>query len=282
MIKILNPGFYTSIQDLGRYGFQQFGVPNSGALDLKAAVFANALVGNLEKEAVLEMTMVGGIIRFETPTCIAISGANMSPKLNGVNVENNKIIFAKKGDELGLGKALVGFRCYLAVFGGFQTESVMRSKSMCTNITTVDRVSKNDILKIKPYSSINKKNYARLRFDDLYLSAKVIEVYKGPEFECLSDNQKHQLFAMLFSISKNNNRMAYQLNESFHNNLTPIITGPVFAGTIQLTPSGKLIILMRDCQTTGGYPRILQLCESSINTLAQKYSGQIISFNLKE
>ena len=75
--------------------------------------------------------------------------------------------------------------------------------------------------------------------------------------------------------------MAYQLNELFKNELDAIITSPVLPGTVQLTPSGKLIILMRDCQTTGGYPRVLQLSLSAINCLAQKYTGQSITFRMR-
>ena len=74
--------------------------------------------------------------------------------------------------------------------------------------------------------------------------------------------------------------MAYQLEGVFYNELDPILTSLVLPGTVQLTPAGNLIILMRDCQTTGGYPRILQLEESSIDTLAQKYMGQKIKFQL--
>ena len=74
--------------------------------------------------------------------------------------------------------------------------------------------------------------------------------------------------------------MAYQLEDPLKNSLQPIITSLVLPGTIQLTPSGSLIILMRDCQTTGGYPRILQLSEASINRLAQKSTGDKVRFEL--
>jgi len=76
--------------------------------------------------------------------------------------------------------------------------------------------------------------------------------------------------------------MAYQLNERIENNLKPIITSLVLPGTVQLTPSGQLIVLMRDCQTTGGYPRVLQLCEKSISILSQKFTGNTIHFEQKE
>jgi allophanate hydrolase subunit 2 len=110
----------------------------------------------------------------------------------------------------------------------------------------------------------------------------IIDVLKGPEFEMLSKTQKDALFSKPFIVSKNNNRMAYQLTETLSNNLDSIITSSVLPGTVQLTPSGKLIVLMRDCQTTGGYPRILQLKESSINVLAQKFADSEISFNFSK
>lgn len=282
MIKVLKAGFYSTIQDFGRFGVQQFGVPYSGAMDQKAARFANALLGNIASNAVLEMTMVGAELQFKTETSIAFCGANMTPKLNGDYIENNKVFHVKEHDIISFGKSVSGIRAYLAVSGGFKTETVMNSKSMYANVTSATRVLKNDELKIEAISAISENSYAKIRVDNSYLALKRLEVYKGPEFECLSSNQQHQLFATLFTISKNNNRMAYQLNESFHNNLNPIITGPVLPGTVQLTPSGKLIILMRDCQTTGGYPRIFQLSEYSINTLAQKHTGQIISFHIKK
>ena len=109
-----------------------------------------------------------------------------------------------------------------------------------------------------------------------------MEVFKGPEFEYLTLEQQAQLFNNKLTISNLNNRMAYQFKEPLKNNLNPIITSQVLPGTVQLTPSGNLIVLMRDCQTTGGYPRILQLKETSINVLSQKMTGQTLQFKLLE
>ncbi|WP_147676675.1 5-oxoprolinase subunit C family protein [Algibacter pacificus] len=281
MIKVLKAGFYSTIQDLGRIGVQQFGVPYSGVMDRKAASFANALVGNNEGEAVLEMTMMGAQLEFKTPTCIAISGAHMSPMLNGILIENNHVVRVEMGDVLRFGKLLSGFRCYLAVSGGFKTETVMGSKSMYPNITKANKVVKNDIIKIEPTNRLNEGKHAKIRFNGAYITSNVLEVFEGPEFEYLSINQRDELFSALFTISNNSNRMGYQLVETIQNDLKPIITGPVIPGTVQLTPSGKLIVLMRDCQTTGGYPRVLQLSEASINVLSQKFTGQSVFFQLK-
>ena len=114
------------------------------------------------------------------------------------------------------------------------------------------------------------------------MTAKTIEVFPGPEFEILSEDQRSNLFQQEFTIDKNNNRMAIQLNEEVKNNLDSIITGPVIPGTVQLTPAGKLIVLMKDCQTTGGYPRVLHLSEKSLNIISQKLMGESVNFSLKK
>ncbi|ULC58473.1 biotin-dependent carboxyltransferase family protein [Flaviramulus sp. BrNp1-15] len=280
MIKVLKPGFYSTIQDFGRSGFQEFGVPYSGVMDKKAAALANALLGNNENDAVLEITMMGPTLQFKSQTYIAISGADMSAKINNQAIQLNKIISVKPDDVLSFGKLITGFRSYLAVSGGFKTETVMNSKSMYQNITKQFILRKNDEIAILESSKFDGIQNASVKIDSSYISSKTIEVFKGTEFDCLSKNQQDILFSKDFTISKDNNRMAYQLNETLSNNLKPIITSAVLPGTIQLTPSGKLIVLMRDCQTTGGYPRVLQLKESAISILAQKFTGNTISFKL--
>ncbi|SFZ94400.1 biotin-dependent carboxylase uncharacterized domain-containing protein [Flaviramulus basaltis] len=280
MIKVLKPGFYSTIQDFGRFDFQDFGVPYSGVMDKKAAALANALLGNNEDEAVLEMTMTGAILQFNNQTQIVISGADMSAKLNDDHIKLDKIVNVKPNDVLSFGKLNMGFRSYLAVLGGFKAETVMRSKSMYQNITKQFMLLKNDELAILESLPISETQYASIRFDNSYMNCNAIEVFKGPEFDSLTKKQQDDLFLKSFTISKDNNRMAYQLEEVLENNLKPIITSAVLPGTVQLTPSGKLIILMRDCQTTGGYPRVLQLKESALNILAQKFTGKTISFKL--
>lgn len=281
MITVLDPGFYSTIQDTGRIGFQEYGVPYSGVMDKRASDLVNALLGNDKNDAVLEMTMTGAKLKFEKSTYIAISGADMSPKLNDNPIQLNKIITVKPNDVLSFGKLNTGFRCYLGVLGGFNTETVMHSRSMYKNITAQFMLQRNDKLNLSETLVSNIKQHASIRFDSSYLISNNMEVFKGPEFELLSENQKTQLLTKAFTISKDNNRMAYQLGETLQNNLKPIITSAVLPGTVQLTPSGKLIILMRDCQTTGGYPRVLQLKESSIDILAQKFTGNPLSFFLK-
>lgn len=280
MVKVLQPGFYSSIQDNGRVGFQQYGVPISGAMDRYSAQLANYIIGNSSEDAVLEMTMVGPKLQFSTNTTIAITGADMQPKINNIPVKLNSAIAVNSGDILSLTKAINGFRAYLAVAGGFLTELRLNSRSMYANITSNSAVKKNNVLKItEVITTIPAKN-AMVKVNEQHLKQEIIEVFEGPEFAMLQDVQKDLLFTKSHSISKLNNRMAYQLEDPLKNSLQPIITSLVLPGTIQLTPSGSLIILMRDCQTTGGYPRILQLSEASINRLAQKSTGDKVRFEL--
>lgn len=278
MIKVLKSGFLTTIQDLGRTGYQKYGVPYSGAMDGYAASMANMILGNKQEDAIMEITMTGPTLQFHNYTYICISGANMSPKLNNENILLDKVIPVKLGDVLSFGKLNSGFRCYLAVLGGFQTEMVMQSRSMYPGITKQHKIEENTILHLEEATHTFPNQHASIRIVKSYLTSEEIDVYEGPEFNMLSKEQQEQLTSHSFTISKDNNRMAYQLNESLSNQLEPIITSSVLPGTVQLTPSGKLIVLMQDCQSTGGYPRVLQLKETAINVLAQKFTGQSISF----
>ena len=279
MVKVIKPGFYSTIQDLGRYGYQDYGVPISGAMDQYSTQFANALLNNDKKDAVLEITMSGPTLQFHCHTLICISGADISPMLNGKELKLNTIVSVNPEDKLTFGKLNYGLRSYLAVKGGFHTELKFNSYSMYKNVTSKFKIEDDD-LQINETLSFDISKYATLKFNNVIFTSNILEAFKGPEFELLSTIQQQQLLGQDFTISNLNDRMAYQFEEYLVNNLSSIITSLVLPGTVQLTPSGNLIVLMRDAQTTGGYPRVLQLKESSINCLAQKYKGQKIRFKL--
>ena len=280
MVKVLNPGLYSSIQDFGRVGFQRYGVPYSGVMDRNSAALANQILGNQEAAAVIEMTMTGATLKFYNDTYVCITGADMSPKLNDVAIQRNKLIKIETGDVLSFGKLKTGFRSYVSVLGGFKTEVIMNSQSMYRGVTSKLKLNKNDELKYELNCSFADHKGASIKVNNNIFSKSEISVFQGPEYHLLSKKQQDILLKSFFTISNTNNRMAYQLQEVLENSLRPIITSAVLPGTVQLTPSGKLIVLMRDCQTTGGYPRVLQLKESAINLLAQKYTGQQITFRL--
>ncbi|WP_340202017.1 biotin-dependent carboxyltransferase family protein [Ascidiimonas sp. W6] len=278
MIKVLKSGFFTSVQDSGRFGYRNYGVPVSGAMDMIAYNYGNRLLNNLKNAASLEITMTGPSLLFETASVIAITGAEMSPKINDVAVSNNEVLRIQEGDVLSFGKLEKGFRTYLSVAGGFKTAIVMESRSFMKNVTVSESLKQNDTLPIDEFT----KGIVQpdINFDPTYFNTDTLQLLKGPDFEMLSKDQLDQILQTEFSVSKENNRMGYQLNEEIEAHQHSMITSAVIPGTVQLTPKGKLIILMRNGQTTGGYLRILQLTEHSISVLAQKKRNEKLRFVL--
>jgi biotin-dependent carboxylase-like uncharacterized protein len=282
MIKVLKAGFYTSIQDKGRVGHASLGVPVSGAMDAYSSDLANRILNNLETDAVLEIAFGFCAFEFLAETIICISGGHFSPKINGFPISLQTRIRVYKNDVLTLGHNNFGARCYLAVNNGFLTAPVLKSRSFFQNITQQSLLRKGDVLPIGIFTeSIDPSNTSVKIVEDHFDSQKMA-CYKGPEFDALSASQKEVLAEQVFTISNDNSRMGYRLNEVIENMLPSILTSAVLPGTVQLTPSGKLIVLMRDCQVTGGYPRVLQLTNTAINQLAQKNTNDTFQFVLKE
>jgi len=278
MIKVLQSGFYTSVQDLGRFGFGNIGVPTSGTMDQFSSKLANQILGNDANDAVLEITQGTCSFLFQTKTVICITGADCSLRLNTTKIALNTAIQVVENDSLTFKTPVYGIRSYLTVYGGFQTESILNSRSYFKGITPAIRIKKEDLLSIPEFNSKIPNTFATVKINKIHFDVKKIKVFKGPEYELLSTTQKELLLKLMFTISKDNNRMGYRLKEVIPDKLESILTSAVLPGTVQLTPSGKLIVLMRDCQVTGGYPRVLQLTETSINQLAQKTTGDIFEF----
>jgi biotin-dependent carboxylase-like uncharacterized protein len=285
MVEVIKTGLFDTIQDLGRLGFQEFGVPMSGVMDRYCATLANSILGNSSDAAVLETVVMGPHLKFGSETLICVSGAEMNVTLNGKALKTNAVYQVNTGDTLKFGKLSKGCRSYLGVLGGFQTEVHMGSRSMYKGITTNYKLSKGDVLPIVDHLDnklVSKRHesalFSAVKRDDNHFEAHELEVFKGPEFEKLAKWQQEQLLSAVFTLSKDSNRMAYQCDQTLDNALEGVITSLVLPGTVQLTPSGKLIVLMRDCQITGGYPRVLQLTNTAINRISQKNSGSAIAF----
>jgi len=280
MVRVEVAGILTTIQDLGRKGYANIGVPVSGAMDLYSAKIANLMLQNSENDAVIEITFGNCTLVFEKETYICISGADFSATINNQLVVLNSVLKINKNDVLKFGKRNYGVRTYIAVLGGFQTEKVLNSRSFYNNITKKINVGKNDLLNYKTEIKKITSTFSAIKLNVNHFNTKTINCYKGPEFDLLSEFQKNQITNTTFSISVVNNRMAYQLNQVIENSLESMLTSAVLPGTVQLTPSGKLIILMRDCQVTGGYPRILKLTNNAINVLSQKTTQDWFMFKL--
>ncbi|WP_298312653.1 biotin-dependent carboxyltransferase family protein [uncultured Aquimarina sp.] len=280
-VKIISSGLYTTIQDRGRFGYSKYGVPKSGAMDLQSFSLANAILNNDENCAVIEWTMIPPVLEFKGDTIIAVTGAVCIPFLNDVEHRMNCQLQVKKGDVLKLKSVTNGVYGFVGIRYGFQSELCLDSRSQYNMVTASSVLRKNDTIfynKCVDFSASNSSIHVPIFWNE----SNIIYAFKGPEFDLLSESQKGDLLHMNLTISKDRNRMAIPLDESLENDFESMLTSPVLPGTVQLTPSGKLIILMRDCQTTGGYPRILQLSKDDINHIAQKRMGEQIKFKLKK
>lgn len=281
MIKVLQPGLFTSVQDLGRFGYRNSGIPVSGTMDRISAGFANALLNNHQNDAVLEITMQGPKLEFTHPTTIIITGAEMSPKINNKAILNYKLYKIKMGDMLTFGQLTKGLRCYIGIIGGFKTEKVLKSRSFYAGITSKGYLQKNDTIEyIEEIVNNNKRTNPVINNKIQFFETTEIDVLKGPEFELFTSKELEKILKNAHTISNKINRMGYRMEETMVLHNKSMITSPVLPGTVQLTPSGQLIILMKDAQTTGGYPRVFQLTEKSMAIMAQKKAGDIININL--
>ena len=275
MIKVIQPGLFTTIQDGGRHGYRNIGIPTSGFMDQESAWAANKIVDNDREESLIEITLKGPTLLFNNNCTISITGGDFSPLINDMPIKMYKSINVKLGDTLKINNTKNGARCYLAISGGINVKSIFGSKSFLSNISESYYLRKGDEIKISDNSNnkILKKNNLKFKLN------RSMEVFIGPEFDLLSIKVKNMLFKNEFTI-RTNSRMAYNLEEKVQIGIKSIISSPVLPGSVQLTPSGKMIILHRDCQTTGGYPRILQLNKSSLNHLSQIKSNEKIKFSL--
>ena len=277
MIEVIDAGFYTSIQDHGRVGYRHLGVPVSGAMDQKAFDLAHQLLGVTSDFSCIECTLIGPILRFHEPCILVLTGAHMQAWVNENPIQNNTSITLLAGDVLKLRRATKGLRTYIKINHAIISPVVLGSTSFYKPLTPKAVLKKgNPIFWIKSNKAINKSN-ARIRWDDSYLLSNDLAVKKGPEFDVLSEHIQQEFFRKGFVISSQN-RMGYRVTSSFSMDSVSMLSGAVRPGTVQITPSGTLLIAGVDGQVSGGYPRILQLTEEALNVLVQKKEGDTIWF----
>jgi len=280
MIEVVNPGIFTSIQDMGRTGYRHLGIPVGGFMDTETATLANKLLGNKEGAACVEFASPGPSVRFLKDTNFTITGIGLKAKLNKRAVSAARVIEAREGDLLEIGSFTGCFWGYLALGGGIGSEVVLGSRSQFRGITRHPRLFKGDRLDTASETGAEAaKNKAKKRVR-IKGDQTIIKVYRGPEFSLIPEGQRH-LFSGSFKVGSNSNRMAYIIDPEINIAASEILTAPVQAGTVQLTPSGRMIVLMRDAQTTGGYARILQLPATSIDLLARLAVGKPFRFLLE-
>lgn len=287
-IKVIKAGMLTTIQDLGRIGYRKDGVIESGAMDKDALLMGNLLLGNEETEAGLECTLSGPTLLFENEALIAITGADLSAEIDGAAVEMWRPILVAKGAVLSFGEALAGCRAYLTVQGGFDIPQVLGSYSTYLRagfggfegraLKKGDQIAFKQEIPVLP----ERLNWSLSRGMYASLNPEVIRVIKGPEFDLFQEKSIADLFIKAFTISNAADRMGYQLEGPLLQLKTnkEMLSSAVAFGTVQVTAEGSPVVLMADHQTTGGYPRILQVLSVDLGKLAQLRSGQVIQFEM--
>ncbi|AKL94787.1 allophanate hydrolase subunit 2 [Clostridium aceticum] len=286
-ISIVKPGLMTTIQDQGRTGYQHFGMPVAGAMDIYSLQLANLLVGNQRFEAALEITLMGPEIFFHDTRTVAITGGEISITVNDRLVPMYQTIYLQKGDTLKLANVSVGSRSYLAISGGFHIEKVMGSYAtyMRGNIggfhgrklMTGDEIPLNQE---KHQGYIGTRRVPVPLIPDLH--TKNIRVIMGPEDAAFTEEGKRVFQRSEYQVSNQSDRMGYRLEgpKIQHVSEADIISGGINLGAIQVPGEGVPIIMMADRQTTGGYTKIANVISIDIPLVAQKKPGDSIKFDV--
>ncbi|MDY5020808.1 MAG: biotin-dependent carboxyltransferase family protein [Blautia sp.] len=284
-IRILKGGMLTTVQDLGRTGYQSQGFSVAGVMDVRSFKIANLLLDNPENEAVLEFTLIGPTLEFTSSTIIAITGGDFQPTLNGEPVEMYRALYINKGDILKFGSARTGSRGYIAFSSYLNIPVVMGSR--CTNLKSSLGGFKGRKLQAGDYIGFRiKRRYLPFflsiklepdRFDDVQAELRVV---MGPQDDLFSKQGLETFLTQEYTVTSDFDRMGCRLEGPF---IAPkkgsdIISDGIAFGSIQVPAHGKPIILLADRQTTGGYGKIATVASVDIPKLVQRKTDHKIRF----
>ncbi len=287
IFEVIEPGFFTTIQDLGRYENESEGVPNSGAMDEYSFRIANLLLNNDENCPALEITLIGPKLLVLNDVVVALTGADMQPVVNGIKRSNWCSMPLLKGDLLSFLPMKSGLRSYLAIPGGFKSNIAFGSSSTYTRggIGGINgrRLVPGDILEMASDSlydtEIIPKKMSK-NFIPTHINMQEIKVILGPQDDYFPPETIKTFLQSSFKITNNIDRMGYRLDGpqivSYGEN--NIITDGIVPGSIQIPPNGKPIIIMKDAQTTGGYAKIATVISTDLQKIAQMKPGDKIKF----
>jgi antagonist of KipI len=286
-ITIGSPGLCTTVQDGGRFGYQRYGMPVSGAMDVYSMQLANWLVGNHSDAACLEATLTGPDIHFGDTCLVAVCGAGMAPAVNGKDIAAYQTIMVKAGDLLSFKTLDYGCRMYIAFSGGVDAELIMGSRSTCQPCKLGGwkgrSLQRGDMI---PLGSVSNNGPEMKKVPDVlvpdYRQPCMLRILPGPEVGRLSFEGLRNLMTTAFMVDTNSDRMGYRLtglpvglDATGHE----IISSGIVFGTIQVPANGQPIIMMADRQTTGGYARIAVVSMIDHTLLAQLRPGDDVSFS---
>ncbi len=301
-IAVIRPGLLTTVQDLGRYGYQKYGVIVSGAMDPYALRVANLLVGNSAGEAGLEITLLGPTLQFAADTLLAITGGDLSPVVDGRPVPLWRPVYLAKDSILQFGAVKSGCRAYLAVAGGYAVGEVMGSKSTYLRAGIGGFAGRalqaGDVLQQNEPPAGAAEWLARLRqraagaplgATSWYAgrehpaaapAAATVRVMRGSQYSRFSAAAQTAFWNTEFTVTPRADRMGYRLAGAALDLDEPLemLSEAVALGTIQVPPDGQPIILLADRQTTGGYPKIGQVAVVDAAKVAQVKPGGKIRF----
>jgi biotin-dependent carboxylase-like uncharacterized protein len=284
--EVLEPGILTTIQDLGRYGFSQFGVPPSGALDTFSLRVSNLLVGN-DEEAGLEITLMGLRIRALKEVVIAITGGDLSPTLNGEPVEMWRTHLLVQEDIIAFKKVSAGCRAYLSAGGGFIVPKIMGSSStyLSGKFGGLEGrpLRRGDVLYTSGSSSSLDKLGLRFPSDWIPSLEKevLLRVIPGPQDHHFTDGGFQTLTSSSYEVTPQCDRMGIRLEgpriERRLDVEESIISEGLISGAVQVPGDGKPIIILTEL-VTGGYTKIVTIISTDLPRVAQLKPGNRVKF----
>lgn len=284
-ITVLNPGLLTTVQDQGRWGYQQFGVPVSGACDPHSAAMANIFVSNDPGEGVLECTLMGPQLRFDCDEVIAITGGDLSPSLDGKPIPTYTAVEVKAGQTLRFGAPKTGCRAYLAVAGGFDIPKVMGSQStyMKAALGGLDgrKLQKGDVLKLKaPVATFANIRQRHISPEFLPRPVYTLRVILGPQDDAFTEKGVADFLGSEYTVTQEFDRMGCRMEGPVieHKNGGDIISDGIAFGAIQVPGAGKPILMLADHQTTGGYTKIANVITADFRLAGQLKGGDKVRF----
>lgn len=287
ILEILSPGIFTSIQDLGRYGYGCYGVAPSGALDSYALRIANLLVGNRPDRAGLEAMLLGPAIRALADIVVAVTGGNLQPRRNKQPIEMWRSHILKKDDILSFDSPLSGFRAYVAVGGGINVPPVMGSRS--TNLSSGfgglqgRTLEKNDILSSENYFQDVKMETRAFNaaWIPVYPNNWSLRVIWGPQDDHFPDESRDSFLGASYKMSSDSDRTGIRLQgpviRQKPDMQTSIISEGVISGSVQIPGDGKPIIILGET-VTGGYRKIATVISADLPLLGQIKPGDAVRF----
>ncbi|WP_087037678.1 5-oxoprolinase subunit C family protein [Thermococcus litoralis] len=281
MIELVNVPSLMTIQDLGRTGYQKFGVPVSGVMDEASARLANYLVGNEDNTPLLEFVLRGPTIRFHSSAVFAIGG-DVDAKLNGIPINPWESYWAKRGDVLEVGTLKSGMYGYIAFAGGIKCEPILGSCSTYIRANFGRALKSGDTLSLG-YAILTEKEGKKLpeEFVPKYSNESEVMVILGPQEEHFTEEGIKTFLSSTYEVTAESDRMGYRLEGpaiEHSERGADIITDAIPFGSIQVPKSGKPIIMLADRQTTGGYAKIGVVARVDIPKVAQTRPGGKLKF----